>query len=336
MIRTILLSFFAAILTTCATTSETNLRSSKQQPPHISKDMALETALKAGIDFGGDTARDVRKLISKRKQWPLAEKMLYQAVQDGIINYDNTQLVNAVMLYISGPVPPQEALFNQLVSSGRPLARQLAWQMASALPGKVMRAAMEREMNRAVLDGDEEDILIPAMAAAAQANRMTSAYSLVRRGLMTKNLEDFAQAMAALNPEQATLDFLDYLALCPPEELRQMTVSSINIFAATVALNHMVKFPPSTTISSIDVLFNYAISRNPGLSDLSMTIVENIADKNPVAIALALSRMPVWTQIAFIEGSRRNMTSTKRVFLGELKRVSAQADVVDELGDIKL
>jgi hypothetical protein len=149
-------------------------------------------------------------------------------------------------------------------------------------------------------------------------------------------LEDFAQAMATLNPEQATSDFLDYLALCPPEELRQLSVSSVNIFAATIALNHMMKFPPNTTNPNVDVLFNYAISRNPGLSDLATTLVENIAQKNPNGMAMTLSRMPVWTQVAFIEGSRRNMTATKRVFLGELKRVSAQADVVDELGDIKL
>ncbi len=335
MFRTIVMVAIALIGSSCATTFDAGKNASKQAP-HISKDMPLETALQAGIDYGGDTARDVRKLISKRKQWPLAEKMLYQAVQDGIIKYENNQLINAVMLYIAGPVTPQEALFNQLVSSGRPLARQLAWQMASALPGKVMRSAMEREMNRAVMDGDEDDILIPAMAAAAQANRMTSAYSLVRRGLMTKNFEDFAQAMAALNPEQATTDFLEYLSLCPPEELRQLTVSSINIFAANVALNHMLKFPPSVSNANIDVLFSYAISRNPGLSDLASTIVENISQKNPGAMALALSRMPVWSQVAFIEGSRRSMTPGKRLFLGELKRVSAEADVVDELGDIKL
>lgn len=335
MLKTLVLTALALVMTSCVTTSDDNQRTSKQ-PPQVTKDMPLETALQAGIDFGGDTARDVRKLVSKRKQWPLAEKMLYQAVQDGIIKYENSQLINAVMLYISGPVTPQEALFNQLVSSGRPLARQLAWQMASALPGKVMRSAMEREMNRAVADGDDDDILIPAMAAAVQANRMTSGYSLVRRGLMTKNLEDFAQAMAALNPEQATADFLDYLGLCPPEELRQLTVSSINIFAATVALNHMLKFPPNPSNSDVEVLFSYAISRNPGLSDLAMTIVENISQKNPGAMALALSRMPVWTQVAFIEGVRRNMNANRRLFLGELKRVAAEADVVDELGELKL
>ena len=332
-----ILRFFVAtlVLSSCVTPSS-GTTSAEKNAPTIAKDMSLEDALQAGIDFGGDTARDVRKLISKRKQWPMAEKILYQAVQDGIIKYENTQLVNAVMLYISGPVSPQEALFRQMVSSGRPLARQLAWQMAAALPGKVMRAAIEREMNRAVFDDEEDELLIPPMAGAVQANRMTSAYSLVRQGLFRTNNEEFAQAMATLNPDQASGDFLNYLALCPPEELRQLSVSTVNIFAATIALNHMMKYPPSVNHPQLETLFYYGISRNPGLSDIATGLLDNLAQKNQSAMALTLSRMPTWAQVAFIEGIRRNMTAQKRVFLGELKKVTSQIEVVDELGDIKI
>jgi hypothetical protein len=298
--------------------------------------MSLEDALQAGIDFGGDTAKNVRKLVAKRKQWPMAEKILYQAVQEGIIKYENTQLINAVMLYISGPVKPQEALFTQMISSGRPLARQLAWQMAAALPGKAMRTAMEREINRALFDDEEKELLIPAMARAIQANRMTSAYSVARQGLMTTHSEAFASAMATLNPEQATNDFLDYLSQCPPEELRQMTVTSVNIFAATIALNHMIKYQPNIAHEQIESIFYYAISRNPGLSDIAAGLIESMMVKNQSAMAVTLARMPVWAQIAFIENSRRNLTASKRVFLGELKRVTAQREVVDELGEIQL
>jgi len=319
----------------CATLSKSPEETLKT-PPAITSNMELEKALQAAIEFGGDTSKSVRKLIARRKQWPMAEKVLYQAIQDGIINYQNSQLVNAVTLYISGPVQPQDALFTQMVTSGRPLARQLGWQMAAALPGKLMRQAMEREVNRAVYEDDEQSLLISAMAIAAQSNRMTSAYSVVRRGLLVTNQEEFAQAMSTLNPEQASADFLDYLSLCPPEELRQLTVSTVNIFAATIALNHLIKYPPNVANAQIEVIFYYAISRNPGLSDLATHLVEVLSQKNQAAMALTLSRMPVWAQVAFIEGSRRNMTASKRVFLSELKKVTAQSEVVDELGDVKL
>jgi len=324
--------FFAS---SCITTSS-DVGAKAKQPPSITKDMSLEDALQAGIDFGGDTAKDVRKLIAKRKLWPMAERILYQAVQDGIIKYENTQLVNAVMLYISGPVTPQEVLFQQMVSSGRPLARQLAWQMAAALPGKVMRGAIDREINRAVFDDEEEELLIPVMAGAVQANRMTSAYTLIRRGLFKTNNEEFAQAMAVLSPEQASGDFMNYLAICPPEELRQLTVSTINVFAATIALNHMIKYPPSVSDPNIETLFYYSISRNTGLSEIATSLIEHLSQKNQAALALTLSRMPTWAQVAFIEGVRRNLTAQKRVFLEELKKVASQTEIVDELGDIKL
>jgi hypothetical protein len=53
-------------------------------------------------------------------------------------------------------------------------------------------------------------------------------------------------------------------------------------------------------------------------------------------MAMALARMPVWVQVAYIEGARRNMTASKRVFLTELKKLTAQTEVLDELGDVKL
>lgn len=319
----------------CATTAPKNPKEVKEAPT-IANDMPLEDALQAGIDFGGDTARSVRKLVTKRKEWPLAERFLADAIQEGIIKYENMQLVNALMLYVAGPVKPSEVLFQKMVSSGRPLARQLGWQMAAALPGKVMKQAIEREMNRALMEGEEADILIPQMANAVEANRMVSAYTMVRQGLMTTGHEDFASAMATLNPEQASADFLDYLSLCPPEELRQMTVSSVNVYAAIIALNHMRKHPPAMSHPNLEILYYYAISRNSALNDLGMSLVDQLGERNRQQMVITLTRLPAWAQVSFVEGSRRNLTPGRRVFLSELKNLSPQAEVAEELGEMKM
>lgn len=319
----------------CATTSEKTSKEAKQAP-EITKDMKLEDALQASIDFGGDTARSVRKLITKRKEWPLAERFLVEAIQDGIIKYENFQLLNTLMIYVSGPVKPNDVLFRKMVTSGRPIARQLGWQMAAALPSKVMRTAIEREMNRALVEGEESDILIPQMANAVQANRMVGAYTMVREGLMTTGHEDFASAMAVLDPVRASGDFLNYLSLCPPEELRQLSVSSINVYSANVALNHMLKHQPSLNNPRLETIFYYAISRNSGLSDLGMMLVDQMGQQHKQQMALTLSRLPAWAQVAFVEGSRRNLTPARRVFLSELRNVSSQSEVSDELGELKM
>jgi hypothetical protein len=303
-------------------------------PPVISKTTSLEEALAAGIEFGGATVQSVRKLVTDRKEWPAAEKILYRDIENGIADYSNVQMSNVMMLYLSSPVHPSGELFKKMVSSERLVVRHLAWQMATVLPGKIMRKAMNTEISRAIFDNDEAAILIPAMATAVQANNLKSAYSVVRQGLLSTNHEGFVSAMIALNPEKASDDLLEYLSLCPPEELRQLTITSIGVFAATLSLQHMMKYPPNQNQALIETIFYYAVSRNSGLSDLALNLVEALAVKNSVGMAMSLARMPVWVQISYIEGSRRNMSAAKRNFLTELKRVVAQSEVLEELGEI--
>ena len=153
---------------------------------------------------------------------------------------------------------------------------------------------------------------------------------------MTVGHEEFASAMVILDPTRASDDFIEYLSTCPPEELRQISVSSINVYSATVALNHLIKSPPVANNARIEVVFYYAISRNSGLAELGTKLVDILAVKDQRGMAITLSRLPTWAQVAFIETSRRSMTPTRRVFLSELMRVSPQAEVADELGEFQL
>ncbi|MCX6119871.1 MAG: hypothetical protein NT027_20240, partial [Proteobacteria bacterium] len=185
-----------------------------------------------------------------------------------------------MMLYVSGPVTPSSNLFRKMMESERPLARQLAWQMAAALPGKNMQKNIEREINRSLIEGEERELLVPQMASAVQANRMVTAYTLVRQGLMETGHEDFATAMTVLNPDKARSDFLEYLAICPPEELRQISVSSINVYSANIALAHLAKNPPTVGHPKLEVLFYYSISRNPTLNELASAVLDNLTSKD--------------------------------------------------------
>jgi hypothetical protein len=326
---------FMAVVTVLVTGCATTRPHEKEVKiaPQITSQMSTEELVAAATDFGGDTARQARRVIQKRKAWADTEKLVIEILRSKTGVYSNVKMANAMMLYLSGPVKPSAELFRKLVESESTFERQLAWQMAGAMPGKTMQLAIERELNRALLDGDEKDILIPAMGLAVQTNRMTSAYTMVRQGLMTTGAEEFASAMAVLDPHRAVSDFIDYLSTCPPEDLRQISLQSINVYAAQIALRHLIKNLPSLSHPQIEVVFYYAISRNPGLADLGNQIVELLAAKNQRDMAIRLSRLPTWVQIAYIENSRQNMSATKRVFLSELRRTSPQRDVADELND---
>ena len=110
----------------------------------------------------------------------------------------------------------------------------------------------------------------------------------------------------------------------------------MNVYAATIALNHLIKSPPSMGHPRLEVAFYYAISRNPGLGELGASLVDVLAMKDQRGMAITLSRLPTWAQIAYIENVRSNMSATRRVFLSELKKTSPQSEVAEELGEIKL
>jgi hypothetical protein len=307
----------------------------KPENVEIADDMKVEDALKAAIDHGGVVIDKVRKLVTRRKEWPVAQKLLAQALRDGTTKFNNAQLVNTMGLYLTQSTTPDPALFEHLVTSGRPAARQLGWHMAATLPSAKMARAIERELTRALAEDSEKDVLIPEMADAVRANGLASAYTFVRRGLMESGSDSFAAAMVSLNPSQASSDFMDYLALAQPEDLRQLSITTVNMVSATIALNHLRKYPVSLAHPSLEHLYYYAVSRNPGLAELAQSVIEAYASTSQSYMAQLLARLPAWVQIAYVESTRRNMNASRRALISELRRLSAQQEVLEEIDDIR-
>jgi hypothetical protein len=291
--------------------------------------------MQAAIDYGGETMADVTKMVRRRKLGIPAAELTHAAIEDGVLKYKSNQLANAVQIYMVLPIRHQEIIFDKLIKSGRPLARQLAWQLAATRPSRLVATSVERELDRALQDGDEESILVPQMAMALQANRLTGAYTYARQGLMIKGHEAFAEAMIALDPQRASVDLMTYIARAPAEELRQLTLSSVNVYSCVAALKHMTTHPVSLAHPDAEKLFNYAVSRNTALADLANVVIQNYLPRRTEHLAAMLSRMPVWTQIAYLEGARRTMTPKVGLLLSELRRVSSQVDVLDELSEVR-
>ncbi len=294
----------------------------------------LNGAIEAAINNGAQTVEDARRLITKRKQWPAAHRTIEAAIQDGIIRYDNVRLANAVAIYQGSPLPASVPLFEGMINSGRPVARQLGWQIAAAMPSRALGVAMERELGRAITENDEATILIPQMAVAVQANGMKSAYTLIRQGLMTTGQEAFALSMAQLDPARASSDFLDYLALATPEELRQLTQASVNVYTCLIALKHLQAHPAPLSNPNAEYLVYYSVSRNNGLSDLGQSALESYLPAERSQVAIMMSRMPQWVQIAYVESVRQKKGPAISLLLGELRKISSSNDVIEEVDEM--
>ena len=304
-------------------------------PPAIYANMDLEHAVEAGIDYGGDTLTSVKRLIKRRGLTQSAYSLVAKDLHDNVQSYEHNQLINAGHLYASLPLPVAPQMFKVLIGSGRPLAQQLGWQLAAVKPSAALVAAIEGELTRAIADNDEDSVLIPQMANAVRANHLKDAYTLLRQGLMTKGDEEFALGMIALNPVAASDDFLPYLALPPAEELRQLTMSSVNLYTCITILKHMQKEPPTAGKPGFDHLLFFAVSRNPTLAELAHAILEQFLPERTDYIAQALARQQAWVQIAYIEGARRRMNPKEGLLLSELKKTTSENDVVQEINEIK-
>ncbi len=329
-------SLFACLLlfiSACKTTE--SARSAATTEPVIAADMPVDEALKAAINGTGNTVEKVRQLIERRRESAGAAAALEQAITSNLLHYTNAQLINAASLYQVVSPRLSANLFAAMLNSGRPLARQIGWQMAATLPSSEIAAAIDRILSRAVIDNTEEDVLMPQMAQAVQANRLSSAFTLLRQGLMADGDEAYAKAMIALNPYQASNEFMAYLALAPLEELRQLTQKSVNIYTCMVILRHLTVYPVATAHPNYDQLFLYAVSRNNALAELANMVLLNSFPKYRESMAMILARLPTWIQIAYLEHARRNMSPEVSQFLVALRQVSSQSQVLEEIGEIQ-
>jgi hypothetical protein len=325
----------AAAATGCATNPDDKRAEEPVKPPTVTNAMELDEAITAGIDFGGNTLRDVKRLLKRRKQLDAAGAKVEARIAKEMTSLEHHQLINAVNLYASTPKHPPADLFRSLISSGRPLAAQLGWQLVAMKPTPALAAAVDQELTRAVAETDEDAVLMPQMANAVRAIQLKGAYTLVRQGLMSKGNEEFATAMIALDPNRASEDFMHYLALAGAEELRQLTVTSVEMYTCIAILKHLQTVPPSLANVNASHLFLYAVSRNMGLAELAQNVLESYIPANTELAALLLSRHPIWVQMAYIEGARRRMTPKIALLLAALKTSTAERDVASEIDTIQ-
>ncbi len=326
----------AVLSASCQTTTLTSERIELPPPPALTEKTPIDQVIQAGLDYGGDTLANAKKLIKRRGEGLRASERAKEVLLSNIEGKDQHQLVNAAHLYASVAIPLDPSLARKLIQSDKPLHQQLGWQLSAVKPSPHVAKMLDTELGLAINDGEEERILIPQMANAVRANKLTSAYTIVREGLLLKGNEEFALAMMALSPEKASNDFLSYLILATPEELRQLTLSNVNLYTCVAILKHMQKFPPDVSRVEVEHLFVYAVSRNTALQELAFGVIETYIPQRLEFLGATLSRQPTWIQMAYLEGARRRMTPKQRLLITEVRNTTAEKDVVQEIYELRL
>jgi hypothetical protein len=299
--------------------------------PQITRDMKLDDAYRQAVSYGGETLQVLRDLARDRNQLPELHRL---AEGDLLKEYDNLPipvLLNIAHVYrVSGTTMNPEIL-NRLARSRQEAVRRVGWRMAATRPSADVGRMIETILSEALTKGREADMLVPDMALAIQENGNKGAYSFLVLGLMQQGAPEYANAMLALDPRRAAGPFIDYLNKADLEDLRQLHQKSVNLLTCTVIFRFFSENPLPMAHPGVPVIFQYAISRNRGLSEMAFAVLEKNIPDNRQALAVLLSRQPVPVQIAFIESSQRESTANIRLFLDNMKEVAQQKEVIEEL-----
>lgn len=305
------------------------------EPPQITSSMPIPEMGEAAIMFGGKTLEDTKKVVVQRKEQKEMAAWAEQKLADGSESVDPAIYANAVNLFLTYSPAYSVALMQKMVTAEREFTRQAGWKLAAQRPSKEIAAFIEQHLTEVVWKGNEENVLLPEMAEAVQANQVKTVYTLIRQGLMSNGAEVFARTMIVLNSDRSSYDFMDYLAKGSIEDLRQLNQKTVNALTCYVILNHFLSHGVALDHPRFEMLFYYAVSRNQAMSQLAGAVLEKHMAYSRENLAYALARLPIWLQMAYVEGSRTNPNPNVGLFLGDLKKLTAHREVVEEIDSLR-
>ena len=308
-------------------------QSVREEPVVVSSVTPLKELIHVAMNQGQEYLTQAKEIIVDRAEVEACGDYLFTLLQ-GDSKLTATQLVNGLNLYLFSGHKKAPELFYHFSQSYDHVHIQLSWYLAAKRPSAKMGEMIEKVVSGALARSSLKNMYMPAMADAISNNKLTDLYTVVRQGLFETNHIQFVNAMMSLNPEQASSDFMFYLSKAPLQELRQLNLKTLDLLVCSQILSHLQAFPPEISHPKFDKLFHFAISRNIALSEHARRVLDVYIPEKNNHLAILLARLPNWVQIAFIEGSRRNLNPQLSLFLRELKKTSSQREVVEEIDHV--
>ena len=305
----------------------------KNTPP-ISMETSIDEMIALSISYGEAYIPKTRKFLLRRNQVQKADEILSRLIIKNYETWGTKELLNASQLYSQIGSKNATKVFEQLIFSERKIVQKVAWTVASSFPSKKMGEVVDQHLTDAIAYDDMDKLFLPEMANAISRNELVMSYSLVREGLFKTNDIAFAKALIHLDSKRSSYDFMNYLAKAEIEELRQLHITSVDMFVCVEIMKHFLNYELNVAHPNIKHLFYYAISRNQGLSDMALRVLDKYIPQNTALLATTLSQTQTWVQLAYIEKTRTRLTPIKKLLLSELQDVSSHYEIIDEVKGI--
>ena len=312
-----------------------SLISNDSEHTYILDPQRLEQAIDEGSEMYDKLLLELQKTDSQYRTHKSYKKWNDTIVSLMINNsplWSVEQLERAVNIYQFAHHPYPWLVFSYILKSEHPQAAHLAWQSLRSLePNDHHRNMVDQILSDSLHRGQLERHLVIEMAWIIGQWKVVEVYDVVKLGLLSRGDVEYVKAMAVLKPQQATSDFLDYLALVPDHDLRQLSMDSIDSLTANAILVHLRTYLPELGHAHLEKIFGFAASRQMNLKNLATQIIDELVPSAPVVMAYLLSRQPHWVQYSVIEEARRSMTGNRKLLLTHLAQTTADQHIAQEI-----
>ena len=299
--------------------------------PKITRETPLEEGYGYAVAYGGQVLQQFKEVSREKQQMAEVHRLAEADLLKKNEEMDPLALVNVSNLYRASTSTLSSKLLTTLLHSRSDASRRIGWRLAALRPSAEIGQTIEGYLTESLGDNSEDRVLSPEMAIAIQENNLKSAFTFLIRGLLKDGQPEYANAMLALDPVRAAGPFVDYLGKADLDDLRQLSQENINIYTCTIIFRYLLDNPLPINHPSISQLFLFAVSRNRAVADMANSVLEKHIPEHRIALSIILSRMPVQVQMAFVEGSQREMTANLRLFLNDFKDAAQQKEVIEEL-----
>ncbi len=306
------------------------------QEQEVNRQLPPQELAMTGIQKGGKTLQQVIAIVREKKLHKAVSDQVEVVLRKDISSLKPSQILSACQLYRATTKNFDYKILSRLIRHPHKKVRQYGWLLTGINPSNQMANFIEREASVAIVKDREANLLVPEFAATVRKNQISSLFSLLRIGLLSDGGDEFAKAMADLNPSLAAAPFFDYLGKAELQDLRQINQSQVDPYTCLVIMRYFAVNALPISHPKLSHLFLYAVSRNPALSEMAKTVLDFQIPRAKEHLVYSLATLPIEVQIAFIEGTRRNPTANFKILLTELKKTTRFEQVVEEIDAIKI
>lgn len=259
-------------------------------------------------------------IIDSQKEESGAQLILKRLHKDVIASASHSlEIKAAIDMFKQLPRADKAKLFTEVASAKQNDIRKLGWALATELPSEPMAEAIKYFLTRNTTRSDIPLKITPEMALAIKTNQIIEAYPLLRASLMVGGHPQHVRAMFELNSENAPDDLLTYLAKLSNAEIVEAHLQRAGHYTILAILTGFKENFPSLHHPDFPILFAYALSKDPEVSESANEALTSILAAFPKEGALTILQLSAQAQNQYLQQLDQKNTPLANAIIEELR-----------------